>query len=152
MRPCRLALRWRPWQLPIAAAYGVPATYIESLTRLTGPSLTGRILEWVPGVAMRTQHAGWANRRWRPYPSILEDFVSEPRAAREPRRIFVSLGTQRDYPFDSLVDAVLKTGLANENTVWQLGKMQRTDRLPGTTVDFMSPASSRRMRSRRTSW
>jgi UDP-N-acetylglucosamine transferase subunit ALG13 len=125
--------------LPIAAAHGVPATYIESLARIAGPSLTGRILEWVPGVALRTQHAEWASREWRSYPSILEDFVSEPRGAREPRRIFVSLGTQRDYRFDSLVDAVLRTGLANENTVWQLGKMERADQLPGTTVDFMSP-------------
>lgn len=125
--------------LPVAALRGVPATYVESLTRLSGPSFTGRILERLPGITLRTQHAGWNRRRWQPYPSILEDFASEPGEPREPRRIFVSLGTHRGYRFDTLVDAVLKTGLANQDTVWQLGDMKRSDTLPGTTFDYMSP-------------
>ncbi|MGH3709105.1 MAG: glycosyltransferase, partial [Pseudonocardiaceae bacterium] len=35
--------------LPYLAARGVECHYIESATRVSGPSLTGRVLQWVPG-------------------------------------------------------------------------------------------------------
>ena len=37
--------------LPYLAARGVECHYIESATRVSGPSLTGRVLQWVPGVS-----------------------------------------------------------------------------------------------------
>lgn len=127
--------------LPVAAMQRVPSTYIESVCRLQGPSATGRLLQRMPGIHLRTQHTGWADRRWLPHPSILTDFrstvVSQPRSVG---RVFITLGTIRGYRFDSVVDAFLATGLANDETVWQLGDTTREDTLPGRVYDYLSPA------------
>lgn len=126
--------------LPMARMHGIPSTYIESVCRLHGPSTTGKLLSRVPGLKLKTQHAEWADRRWEAYPSILDSFVSEERPAPSgPLRVFVTLGTIRGYRFDSIIDAFLKTGLANEHTVWQLGDTTRTDTLPGRVHDYLSP-------------
>ncbi|HWI31647.1 MAG TPA: glycosyltransferase [Microbacterium sp.] len=127
--------------LPTAVLSKVPSTYIESVCRLRGPSATGRLLQRVPGMHLRTQHGGWADGRWKSCASILTDFRSE--VSPEPRPIqsvFITLGTIRGYRFDSVVDAFLATGLANEHTVWQLGDTKRTDALPGRVFDYMSPS------------
>lgn len=126
--------------LPLAKIAGVPATYVESVCRLRGPSATGRILQRLPGIALRTPHPRWATGRWGRTDSILSDFRSEPAPGRPaPRKVFVTLGTIRGYRFDSLVDAMLASGYANEHTVWQLGDTTRTDALPGKVFEYMSP-------------
>ncbi|WP_062466021.1 glycosyltransferase [Demequina maris] len=123
--------------LPMARMHGVPATYVETIGRLDGPSMTGRLLQRAPGVELRTQHESWAHGRWQAYPSVLETFVGvrKPTVARP--RMFVTLGTMT-YRFDSLVDAILATGLADESTVWQVGGTMRDD-LPGTVQAAMGP-------------
>lgn len=125
--------------LPVTAAAGVPSTYIESVCRLAGPSLTGRILARLPRVALRTQHPQWADGRWHTHPSVLDEYRSVPRERpRNGGRLFVTLGTIRGYRFDSLVDAVLASGLADDRTVWQLGDTHRDD-LPGRAVAELPP-------------
>lgn len=126
--------------LPVAAMNGIPATYIESVCRVQGPSSTGRMLERMPGIRLRTPHPHWARRGWAPAPSILADFHSETvESPSPPRRVFVTLGTIRGYRFDSVIDAMLATGYANSETVWQLGDTPRDDVLPGTVFDYMTP-------------
>lgn len=126
--------------LPAAAMQGVPSTYVESVCRLRGPSATGRMLQRLPGIHLRTQHAGWARGRWRTHQSILTDFRAETLARpRAVHQVFITLGTIRGYRFDSVVDAFLATGLANEDTVWQMGDTTRDD-LPGQVFDYLSPA------------
>lgn len=126
--------------LPLARMRGIPSTYIESVCRLHGPSATGRLLARVPGLELKTQHASWAGGRWGTYPSILDSYSSEYRLApADPLKVFVTLGTIRGYRFDSIVDAFLATGLAGANTVWQLGDTHRTDALPGSVHDYLSP-------------
>lgn len=126
--------------LPVCALHGIPSTFIESVCRLRGPSTTGRILQRIPGVELRTQHGEWSGGRWKRHPSVLADFHSEVLPAqRVPERVFVTLGTFRGYRFDSVVDAFLATGLANENTVWQLGDTSRQDELPGKVHEYMTP-------------
>lgn len=117
---------------PVAAARRVPRRYIESVSRIDGPSMTGRIVHAARLAETFTQHPEWAHGRWRPFPSVLTQFaaVERPVAAERPLRLFVTLGTIRPYRFDALVDAVLDSGLANQETVWQLGETTRTD-LPG---------------------
>src|SRR6478672_2687119 len=51
--------------LPYLAARGVECHYIESAARVGGPSLTGRILRWVPRVKTYTQYRGWSGPHWR---------------------------------------------------------------------------------------
>lgn len=126
--------------LPLGALEGVPATYVESVCRVQGPSSTGRILERTPGVRLLTPHANWGRRGWGAAPSILADFRSVPAPYEAvPRSLFVTLGTIRGYRFDSAVDAILASGYANADTVWQLGDTVRTDALPGTVHDYLAP-------------
>src|SRR4051794_17235994 len=42
--------------LPLARLRGIPTIYIESAARADGPSLTGRLLQRVPGVKHFTQY------------------------------------------------------------------------------------------------
>lgn len=125
--------------LPVAKAKGVPATYIESVCRVDGPSMTGRVLEVLRAADLRTQHASWAGGRWKVQPSVLATFERREREVPPvPRRLFVTLGTIEGYRFDAMVDAVLATGLAGPDTVWQLGFTDRTD-LPGEVHLAMAP-------------
>lgn len=125
--------------LPQAAISGVPSLYIESVSRVEGPSLSGRMLAASHLVSVRTQHPAWAGNRWRTHPSVLSTYHSLTRTAPDRPSLFVTLGTIEGYRFDSLVDAVLASGLADERTVWQLGfTTNRTD-LPGR-VHQMMPA------------
>jgi UDP-N-acetylglucosamine transferase subunit ALG13 len=118
----------------------IPLTYIESVSRVTGPSLTGRIAALSHSVELRTQHAAWESRRWRYAGNVLEEYHAEPIVVpREPRSIFVTLGTIRPYRFDAAVDALLRTGMAGRHTSWQLGVTDRSD-LPGETHELLDAA------------
>ncbi|MGL4340278.1 MAG: glycosyltransferase [Rhodoglobus sp.] len=125
--------------LPAARFSKIPALYIESVSRVRGPSLSGRIIAALRCASLRTQHPLWATKRWTVHPSVLETYDRKlrPEPPEKPR-LFVTLGTIEGYRFDSLIDAVLATGLADENTIWQLGfSTGRTD-LPGHVFDQVS--------------
>jgi UDP-N-acetylglucosamine transferase subunit ALG13 len=126
--------------LPLSSAFRIPTTYIESVSRVNGPSLSGRILAASRLVSLRTQHPAWADKRWTTHESVFSTFNSVTREASERPSLFVTLGTIEGYRFDSMIDAVLATGLADESTVWQLGfTTGRTD-LPGTVHQQMNQA------------
>src|SRR5690349_4711629 len=61
--------------LPYCAARGVPSYYIESATRIDGPSLTGRLLQRLPGVRLYTQYPSCAEGRWRYGGSVFDGFM-----------------------------------------------------------------------------
>lgn len=107
--------------LPLARALGIPAHYVESATRLDGPSSTGRALALVPGVRTYTQHASWADRRWLHRGSVLDAFARGGRTGGGPvRRVVVVLGTN-PYGFRRLLErlvAVLPPGI---EVLWQTG-------------------------------
>ncbi|WP_199182418.1 glycosyltransferase [Cryobacterium sp. Y11] len=126
--------------LPQAAIRGVPSLYIESVSRVEGPSLSGRMLAASRLVSVRTQHPAWANERWKTYPSVLSTYQSLRRDAPKRPSLFVTLGTIEGYRFDSLVDAVLASGLADERTVWQLGFTTGRADLPGDVYQMMPTA------------
>ena len=130
--------------LPVAAAHGIPASYLESVSRVHGPSLTGRLLSASHLAEMNAQHSGYAGGRWIDHPSVLSQFAQAARNRKpaDPLKIFVTLGTIKPYRFDSLVDAVLRTGLTGPTTVWQLGETSRTD-LPGRAVAEISASEFR---------
>ncbi|MFC9918990.1 glycosyltransferase [Agromyces binzhouensis] len=126
--------------LPAAHLAGMKTVYIESFSRVEAPSLSGRILAGARFTEMRTQHPGWANGRWSLHGSVLDTYRSEPRPVdgSRPLRIFVTLGTIQGYEFRSLVDRVLELGLANDETVWQLGSTRANTALPGTVRSQVS--------------
>jgi UDP-N-acetylglucosamine transferase subunit ALG13 len=107
--------------LPVARVMGIPCHYIESGTRVLAPSVTGRLLERVPGVHRYTQHERWASPRWRYAGSILDGFECEaPRTTAEVRRVVVTLGTWRQS-FRGLVEHLLPHLPSDAEVVWQTG-------------------------------
>lgn len=113
--------------------------YVESVSRFEGPSLTGRIVSWMPGVRLFSQHATWAGGRWRLGPSVLDDFelVQANTVPHDKAKIFVTLGTIRPYRFDRMVDAVQDLRAENWQITWQLGATTRND-LPGEVHETMT--------------
>ena len=118
--------------LPYLALRGVHAHYIESATRLSGPSLTGRLLGAVPGIRLYTQYEHWANGRWQYAGCVFDRFE----AVRQPgtplvKRAVVAVGTMDDYAFRRFFDTLvplLRPGGALERaqgapveTLWQTG-------------------------------
>lgn len=121
-----------------AVLRGIRPVYIESVSRFDGPSLTGRLVSWLPGVRLYCQQPAWAGGRWTLVPSVLDDFCthSQPVPDREMLRIFVALGTIRPYRFDRLVDLVLEHFGTEHEYVWQLGVTGRSD-LPGEVYETL---------------
>lgn len=118
--------------LPYLAARGVPAHYIESSTRLTGPSLSGRILRVVPRIRLYTQYEQLAKGRWHYGGWVYDGYVATKRAEHAPiRRVVVTVGMSKVFPFRSLLDAlapILRSGGLLEraqgspvDTLWQTG-------------------------------
>jgi UDP-N-acetylglucosamine--N-acetylmuramyl-(pentapeptide) pyrophosphoryl-undecaprenol N-acetylglucosamine transferase len=120
---------------------GPPLYYYESISRFQGPSLTGRVLRWIPGVHRGTQHRGWASTHWPFIGSLLDEYAhmqSPPNTDQHSdRRIFVTLGTIKPYRFDRLIDQVLMLLQPGDDITWQLGSTDRDD-LPGSVSQFVS--------------
>ena len=123
--------------LPPAAALGKRVHYIESATRVRGPSVTGRALHGVPGVRCYTQHEAWAGRRWRYGGSVLDGFSVATGRPRRVARVLVTLGTWRQ-PFDRLVRQLLKILPDDVEVVWQTGHTDVSD-LSITPVPWLTP-------------
>jgi UDP-N-acetylglucosamine--N-acetylmuramyl-(pentapeptide) pyrophosphoryl-undecaprenol N-acetylglucosamine transferase len=105
-----------------ARQLGIPCHYIESATRVAGPSLTGRMLELVPGVHRYRQVGDWGGARWSDGPSVFDGFGVETRPASSgTSSVVVSLGTH-GFPFTAMVESVRRS-LASEwvDVLWQLG-------------------------------
>lgn len=123
--------------LVAARRHRVPSFYFESVSRVDGPSLTGRLASLDPWIRTYCQYQDWAGRRWKYRGSLFDTFETVQKTPSERPRLFVTLGTIRPYRFDALIDAILATGLADNGTVWQLGSTER-DVLPGRGVSQMS--------------
>ncbi len=106
--------------LPLARARGIPCHYIESGGRIDGPSVTGRILERVPGVRLYTQYRRYAHGRWRYAGSILDAFSPAEPHESPVRRLAVTLGTT-PYGFRRLVERVLQIVPPEVAVTWQVG-------------------------------
>jgi UDP-N-acetylglucosamine transferase subunit ALG13 len=123
--------------LAAARLHRVPAFYFESVSRVNGPSLSGRLAGLDPGITRFCQYEHWAKGSWNYRKSLFETFTTVEKSRVEKPQLFVTLGTIHPYRFDAVVDAVLSTGLADSRTVWQLGATDRSD-LPGTAVSHLS--------------
>ena len=123
--------------LGAARLHGIPAFYYESVSRVNGPSLSGRLAALDPGITRFCQYESWAKNGWTFRRSLFDSFTTVSKACVENPRLFVTLGTIQPYRFDAMIDAVLSTGLADGRTVWQLGATKRTG-LPGTAVGQLS--------------
>lgn len=123
--------------LGAARFHRIPSFYFESVSRVQGPSLTGRLVSLDPWIHKSCQYEHWSSRRWHYRGSLFDHYRTTSRPFNPEPRLFITLGTIRPYRFDALVDAVLATGLADERTVWQLGSTERPG-LPGRTANQLS--------------
>ncbi len=123
--------------LPVAAAYGAECHYIESCTRVRAPSITGRALRWIPGVACYSQHQGATRRPWRYGGSVLDGFQPVRQLDKPIARVVVTVGTWRQ-PFRRLIQRVIDILPRNAEVVWQTGYTDVSD-LPITGVTWVSP-------------
>jgi UDP-N-acetylglucosamine--N-acetylmuramyl-(pentapeptide) pyrophosphoryl-undecaprenol N-acetylglucosamine transferase len=140
--------------LPYLAARGVDCHYIESAARVGGPSLTGRILRWVPGVTTYTQYRSWSGPHWRYGGSGFDAFTPVSTAPGEATlgervRVVVTVGTAVEFPFPRLFRALSpllapggeleqKTGRPVD-VLWQTG-CSPVDDLPITPTPFLPAA------------
>lgn len=133
--------------LPYLAARGVECHYIESAARVSGPSLTGKVLRWVPGVRVYTQYPHWAGGRWRYGGSQFDSYepAHVPRPLGDRVRVVVTVGASV-YPFRRMVESLVPllatdgplhqaTGLPVE-VLWQTG-CAPVDDLPIQTKPFL---------------
>ncbi len=96
--------------LPYLAARGVECHYIESAARVSGPSLTGRILRWAPGVRTYTQYRRWSDAHWHYGGSSFDAYepVAVERPLGERVKVVVTVGTAAEFPFRRLMIALAK--------------------------------------------
>ncbi|WP_448642080.1 glycosyltransferase [Geodermatophilus sp. URMC 63] len=112
--------------LPLARTLGIPAHYVESATRLDGPSSTGRLLAAVPGLRTYTQDARWADERWVHRGSVLDRFAGvRPVPARPVRRVVVVLGTN-PYGFRRVLERLIAILPPEVEVLWQTGVTDTT--------------------------
>lgn len=108
--------------LPAAQLYGAKGIYIESAARVEGPSVSGRILAAYPGTKTFSQHPSWVGGRWSYAGSVFDSFETAPEAAvSRLRRVVVTLGSQRDYPFHRLVERLASVLPGTTEVLWQTG-------------------------------
>jgi UDP-N-acetylglucosamine transferase subunit ALG13 len=117
---------------------GMHTRYIESVSRVNGPSLTGSLVGRAHlARSMWTQHRDWADDRWSYHGSVLDNYEAyEVGAQLRDLHVFITLGTLRKYPFARPVAHLAKSGMLGPETVWQLGVTRAETSLPGQIYDF----------------
>ena len=97
--------------------------YFESLTRVTKPSMTGKVLGVFPSVRRFTPHNQNFSKRWEFSPSILNRFIASPKKIldiKDGLRILVIVGTSK-FRFDRLINTVQKVTNSSDEVIWQYG-------------------------------
>lgn len=89
-----------------ARALGAETHYIESATRLDGPSLTGRMMARIPGVHLHHQGFHRPAARWFGIGSVFDGYRPGSETDTAIRRAVVTLGTER-FPFPRALDQAL---------------------------------------------
>jgi UDP-N-acetylglucosamine--N-acetylmuramyl-(pentapeptide) pyrophosphoryl-undecaprenol N-acetylglucosamine transferase len=105
--------------LPYAALRGIEAHYIESAAFVGQSSLTGRVLQNIPGVRLYRQYPHAAGGRWKYGGSVLDGFQGVCVKPRVVKRVLVTVGT--DKPFRRLIEAVAAIVPADTEVLWQTG-------------------------------
>jgi UDP-N-acetylglucosamine--N-acetylmuramyl-(pentapeptide) pyrophosphoryl-undecaprenol N-acetylglucosamine transferase len=116
---------------------GIPCHYLESATRVEGPSLTGRLLQRLGGVYLYRQTGGWGSPRWRQGPCVFDGYEITATETPSQARIVVSLGTHH-FAFSRLVERIRTILPASADEIlWQLGSTLPPPDLRGRSVRYL---------------
>lgn len=104
----------------------IPLFYIESATRTSDRSTTGRVLTWVPRTRRFTQYPSAENSRWKYCGSVFDGYEVSPLPMEGsvetlPLSVLVSVGSTRDFGFRRMVDAVRAISTDHWQITWQTG-------------------------------
>ncbi|MFO1070026.1 MAG: glycosyltransferase [Geminicoccaceae bacterium] len=111
--------------LPLAAARGIPAHYVESSARVQEPSLTGRTLAKVPGVKLYRQYPHAATGRWRYAGSVFEGYEQRDGRPTPIRRAVVTFGSGT-HGFRRLLERLVTILPRDIEVLWQTGSTDVT--------------------------
>jgi UDP-N-acetylglucosamine--N-acetylmuramyl-(pentapeptide) pyrophosphoryl-undecaprenol N-acetylglucosamine transferase len=108
---------------------GIACHYIESATRVEGPSLSGRLVAGLPGVRVYSQYPWPSHPRWQRADSVFDGFHCGARSSRAPgpMRVVVTVGTM-PFPFPRLLDRLAAVLPPDAEVLWQTGADTARDR------------------------
>jgi UDP-N-acetylglucosamine transferase subunit ALG13 len=106
--------------LTLARARGIRCHFIESSSRVTGPSLTAKILERIPGVHCYSPYPWWHRRSWLYRGSVLDGFAPAPVSSAALDRVVVTVGTS-NYGFRRMIQRIAEVLPGNCEVLWQVG-------------------------------
>ncbi len=99
---------------------GIPCHFFESATRIHGPSLTGAVIEKIPGVQRYSQYP-WSDRpKWRSGGSVFDAYRSQRRERRAIKRVVVMVGTSQ-FDFRRMLTSVARALPRDAEVLWQTG-------------------------------
>jgi UDP-N-acetylglucosamine transferase subunit ALG13 len=131
-----------------ASTRRIPFTYIESATRVTGVSSTGKVMERVPWVDRYVQYPHAATGKWRYALSVFDGFEVEPVDVVRPlERAVVTVGGNGDFGFRRLIDGAARVLPASVDTLWQVGSTDVSDLAMDAVVGVPSSQLDERMRA-----
>lgn len=130
-----------------AARLDIQRHYIESAARVTGLSLTGRMVRLIPDTHVYTQYEAWQNDGVRFIGSVFDGYeIARRPVSAIPCRIVLLLGTN-PYSFRRAVVALRERlddlGLSPQDVLWQTG---RTD-VQGLDIDAVTLAPVHEIRA-----
>jgi UDP-N-acetylglucosamine:LPS N-acetylglucosamine transferase len=104
-----------------ARLHGASCHYIESATRRTAPSLTGRILACVPGISLYAQVPTWRDPPWRYEGNVFQGYEAIEGFPRRIKKVAVATGSSESFAFRQLLEAALEVIPPGAEVTWQTG-------------------------------
>jgi UDP-N-acetylglucosamine transferase subunit ALG13 len=115
------------YMLP-ARAMRLPCVYIECAARSQGPSLTARLLGFLPGVRFYTQYPRLESARWHFAGSVLDGFApAEQTAPARSLKVVVTVGSLGMFGFRRMVERLVEVLPSDAEVVWQTGATEVGD-------------------------
>jgi UDP-N-acetylglucosamine--N-acetylmuramyl-(pentapeptide) pyrophosphoryl-undecaprenol N-acetylglucosamine transferase len=114
---------------------GIPCHFFESATRIHEPSLTGAVIERIPGVQRYSQYP-WLDRpKWQSGGSVFDAYRSEHRERRAIKRVVVMVGTSQ-FDFRRMLKSAAGALPRDAEVLWQTGA-SNGEGLPGVPRKFV---------------
>jgi UDP-N-acetylglucosamine--N-acetylmuramyl-(pentapeptide) pyrophosphoryl-undecaprenol N-acetylglucosamine transferase len=116
----------------------IPFSYVESATRVTDLSMTGKVIERIPTVRRYVQYPNRVSGRWGYALSVFDGFRVEPAEETPIERAVVTVGGNGDFGFRRLVESAERALPDDAHVLWQTGS---TD-VSGFDIDAVPSVSS----------